>query len=461
MEKRRLLILLALALAARAGAFLLAARGGILIGEGRVYSNLAENLLEGRGYVLSAEMLSPPEPARGAASVIQERTFEFYRRVDGFYGVLRPERPTLFIPPGYPVLMAAGYAILGAGNLLAIRGLQLLAGLVTVILGFALARRHLRNPEAWLVCLFIALDPFEIYFEAVPATQAAFGLFTTAALVLSTRALDGGRALQAALASSVWGLAYLIRPAAMPMMCVFLLCILLVRGRPVSARLAAIGTGILSFVIVLSPWILHAHSVSGQWRITPTQGGVNLWESNGRIFSSHFEGEIQGAVSLYGPLRDELEGSLRKPWLAEFPEFRDEPEWVRDSVLYRRTTEFLAANPSLMPRLTLLRFAEFFKPFPFNDFPLHYMLAGLATFGLVLVFAGAGLVRFLRSRDPSAVMIALSVALYSLAHLSAISGTPHRVGIDIPLAVLAGSGLSAFASRSGLWRRLERFRPRR
>ena len=282
MEKRRLLILLALALAARAGAFLLAARGGILIGEGRVYSNLAENLLEGRGYVLSADMLSPPEPARGAASVIQERTFEFYRRVDGFYGVLRPERPTLFIPPGYPVLMAAGYAILGAGNLLAIRGLQLLAGLVTVILGFALARRHLRNPEAWLVCLFIALDPFEIYFEAVPATQAAFGLFTTAALVLSTRALDGGRALQAALASSVWGLAYLIRPAAMPMMCVFLLCILLVRGRPVSARLAAIGTGILSFVIVLSPWILHAHSVSGQWRITPTQGGVNLWESNGR-----------------------------------------------------------------------------------------------------------------------------------------------------------------------------------
>ena len=61
----------------------------------------------------------------------------------------------------------------------------------------------------------------------------------------------------------------------------------------------------------------------------------------------------------------------------------------------------------------------------------------------------------------AASRIALSVALYSLAHLSAISGTPHRVGIDIPLAVLAGSGLSAFASRSGLWRRLERFRPRR
>lgn len=461
MEKRRLLILLALALAARAGAFLLAAGGGLLTGEGRVYSNLAENLLEGRGYVLSAGMLSPQELASGTAGVMQARTFEFYRRVDGFYGVLRPERPTLFIPPGYPVLMAAGYALFGAGNLLAVRGVQLLAGMATVMLGFALARRHLRDPESWLVCLFIALDPFEIYFEAIPATQAVFGLLSTAALVLATRALDGGRVLHAALASAVWGLAYLVRPAAMPMMGVFLLCIMLVRRRPFSARFAAAGAGVLSFMLVLAPWILYAHSVSGQWRITPTQGGVNLWESNGRIFSSHFESENQGAMSLYGPLRDDLAGSLRKPWLTEFPEFRDEPEWVRDSILYDRTAEFLAANPALLPRLSLLRFAEFFKPFPFNDFPLHYMLAGLATFGLVLVFAGAGLVRFLRSRDPSAAMIALSVAVYSLAHLAAISGTPHRVGIDCPLAVLAGSGLSLLASRTGLWRRLERFRPHR
>ncbi len=458
MEDRHLKILLVLALAARIGAFLLAGRGGVLIGEGRVYSDLAVNILEGRGFTLSPSMLYP-EDVSEVSRLIHNRTFQFYQRVDGFYGVLRPGRPTIFIPPGYPVLMAAAYSVFGAGDLLAVRGLQLAAGLLTVLLGFGLARRHLSGRPLALVCLFMALDPFEIYYEAIPATQAAFGILFMSALLLSTSALDRRSVPRALVASAVWALAYYVRPAALPVMAVFILCILAAPGRAMLRRAALAAACSAVFLAVLAPWAVYAHSVSGQWRITPTQGGVNLWEAGGRIFSSHFEGEIQGARTLYAPLRDEYAGSIRKPWLAEFPEFRDEPEWVRDSILTSRSIEFIAANPALLPRLVLLRFAEFFKPFPFNDFPIHYMLAGLLTFGLVLLFAGAGVLLHIRAREPAKLMLALTVAAYTLAHLASISGTPHRVALDFPLAVLAGTGYGVFRARSLAARRSAVARP--
>lgn len=457
MEDRTLKLLLLLALIARGGAFLLASGGGILIGEGRVYSDLAENLNEGRGFLLSGEMLYPEERA-APGRVMHARTFEFYRRVDGFYGVLRPDRPTLFIPPGYPVFMAAVYRLAGSGNLLAVRGLQLAMGMLTVLLGIRLAQRHLRGPSLTITGLFMALDPFEIYYEAIPATQALFGLLFVSALVLSTAALDRRSTILAAGSSALWGLASYVRPVAIPVMAVFALCLLL--NCPGAARrIRASAAGLAVFAAVMLPWILYMHDISGQWRLTPTQGGVNLWESNGRIFSSHFEDEEQGAETLFGPLREEMSGSIRKPWLAEFPEFRDEPEWVRDSILTDRTFEFLRANPIIVPRLVLLRFAEFFKPFPFNNFPLYYMLAGLLTFGTVLVFAGAGLARFARRRDPAGLLIVLVVVVYTLVHMASISGTPHRVALDVPLAVLAGSGLSLFLTRTGLSERLGRKQP--
>lgn len=458
MEDRHLRLLLAFALAARIGAFILAGRGGVLVGEGRVYSDLAVNLLEGRGYTLSPSMLHPEEDSE-TSRLLHTRTFQFYQRVDGFYGVLRPGRPTLFIPPGYPLLMAAVYSVFGAGDMLAVRGLQLAAGLLTVLLGFRLARGQLSGRPLALVCLFMALDPFEIYYEAIPATQAVFSLLFMTALVLSTSALERRSALRALSASAVWGLAYHVRPAALPVMAVFLLCILAAPGRPMLRRTALAAGAAAVFLAVLSPWAVYARSVSGEWRITPTQGGVNLWEAGGRIFSSHFEGEIQGAETLYGPLRREFGDAIRKPWLAEFPEFRDEPEWVRDSILASRSIEFLAANPGLVPRLVLLRFTEFFKPFPFNDFPVHYILAGLATFGLVLLFAGAGLVLHLKSGEPAKLMLALTVVAYTLAHLASISGTPHRVALDFPLAVLAGTGYRVFRARAGAARRSAVARP--
>ena len=191
----------------------------------------------------------------------------------------------------------------------------------------------------------------------------------------------------ASLTGLVWALAFYVRPASLPVM-IWLLLIL-----PFTPFLKGIteklkgdietggnnrwfsSRGIISAVIILTvfsllmlPWGLRNREISGTFRFMPAQGGVNLWEYNGRIFTEHFENETEGALLLYSDLREEYLGRLNSPELAEFPEFRDEPEWVRDEILYDRNIRFMLENPVLTVRLISLRFVEFFKPFPLNSF---------------------------------------------------------------------------------------------
>jgi hypothetical protein len=449
MDRRKaFLTILALALAVRLGAFLLAASGRVVVGEGRVFVDVATNILEGRGMSLSPSMLDPVE--EGVRSPrMHSRTFEFYRRVDGFYGVLRPGRPTTFFVPGYPLFMAGVFRVAGTGNLDAVRGLQLALGLLTVLLGLKLAARHLSGTPLLLVGLFLAADPFQVYYEAIPVTQALFSLLFTAGLAASCAVLAGPGPLRAAGAMLLWGCAFMFRPMALPVAALFLGGMLILSPGPLRTRVVSALAGAAVFCAVLAPWLHYTASVTGSPRLLPALGGVNMWESTSRIFSSHFEDELRGASMLYQPLRDEMLDEVERPWLAEFPEFREEPEWVRDSVLTARSMEFLRANPSLVPRLALLHFTDFIKPFPLNEFPLSYSVAGALTFGLLSLFASAGAVLLLlgRVRRAESVFLVLTAAGYTAAHLLSSSGTPQRVALDPLLALFAGAAVERVLAR--------------
>ncbi len=476
-EKTLVKRILLIALVARILVFGAASQGVFLIGEGRTQADLAQNILNGRGFMLSESMLHPEREAE--APPMFRRSFEFYRRVDGYYGALRPGQPTIFLVPGYAIFMAGIFGIFGIGNYLAVRGIQLILGLITVFLGLQIARRFLSGRYLYLAGLFFALNPFELYYEAIPATQAIFSLLFLLSVLLSLRilksSLDGGRfLLEASLAGLVWALAFYVRPAALPVM---LWLLLILPFTPVLKRITdkfkgVIGTGgdnrwfssrgFISAVIVLTvfsilmlPWGLRNRDISGTFRIMPVQGGVNLWEYNGRIFTDHFENEAEGALLLYGDLREEYIGKLNSPELAEFPEFRDEPEWVRDEILYKRNIRFMLENPVLTIRLISLRFVEFFKPFPLNSFSPLYTLAGLLALFWVLFFLWGGAVRCSFENGSEGFFLATLVAGYSLMHLLTASGTPHRIAIDSPMAILALCGIRYTVLRYMTWRELK------
>lgn len=457
--------ILLLAFIVRLIVFGAASQGIFLIGEGRVEADLATNLLAGKGYMLSQEMLYHEfEEDLNPALIHSAR---FCQRVDGFYGVLRPGKPTIFLVPGYVFFMAGIFAVSGLGNFMAVRGVQLLLGLLTVLIGLKIAKRFLSGKFYVAAGIFMALDPFELYYEAIPATQALFSLFLLLSILLSLKLLENAANLKkalfsAALTGTVWAGAFYIRPAALPLMIWLIILLpfapflkrLLQRGKSeemlrnhrhgvFSVRGLLTGsTVLLVFMILMLPWGLRNMEVCGDFRIMPTQGGVNIWEFNGRIFSEEFVHELAGANLLYGELRREYMGNINSPELAEFPEFRNEDEWIRDEILFRRSITFMLRNPVLTLRLISLRFIEFFKPFPLNAFSPLFTVIGLLSFFWVLFFLWGGGVRCLFRNGAEGFYLSTCVAGYALMHLLTASGTPHRVAADFPMAILALCGVA-------------------
>ena len=440
MSRRTFLLLLLLAALVRVPVFLLAARGHFIVGEGRVQIDMAENVLSGRGFQLSPSMLYP---SREETSESRDFQMQFYRRVDGFYGVLRPGRPTTFLVPGNALFFAALIFLFGGTNVTAILAVQLTLGILTVCLGIRIASRFLSGRWLTAAGALMAVDPFELYYEAIPATQALFSLVLLTGLLLSVRLLEKPGAGRAALAGLAWGGAFMVRPAALPIAALVLALSLF--AHRLSRRSLTAGIVLaLSFCTVLLPWGLRNRAVTGEFSVMPTQGGLQLWEFNGRVFSENFRHEQRGASLLYEPVRERWLGRLASPELAEFPDFTDESEAHRDSVLYHRQTLFLRRNPLVFLELLSLRFMEFFKPFPLNDFSVYHTTAGLLFFFWISALMVPGGILLMKGCDPRGLLVALGAWGYALMHLLVASGTPHRVAIDFLLIIMAMRTLRVF-----------------
>lgn len=435
------LLILLVAAAARIVVFILAAGGFFLVGEGEVQANLAENIVSGRGFMVSGSLLHSSDPRRHEA-------LEFYRSTGALYGGLIPDRPTSFMMPGYALFAALIFTVTSTGDLLAVVGVQLALGVLTVYLGLRLASRFLDGGWYAAAGLFMALDPFELYYQAIPVTQALFSLCFAAGLLLSLRFLERPSAVSGSVAGLVWGLTFMVRPAALPMV-LWLGAVFLFSRRPSLRSFLLTGMVLLAFTAAVVPWVLRNRMTMGRYQLLPVQGGVQMWEYNGRIFTDHFEDELAGADMLYGPVRETWEGRIRRPELAEFPSFTRETEFQRDSVLHHRQMEFLSANPGLFLHLMSCRFTEFFKPFPLNSFSPMHTLVGLFSFAWVGLFFMAGTLRLLR-RGAEGFFVSGVIGGYILMHLLTASGTPHRVALDVLLFIAALTGLRYTLKRAGV-----------
>ena len=96
--------------------------------DSHLYDTLARNLIDGHGYV-----------------------------VDG--------RPTAIVPPGYPLFLAACYALLGRDFLL-VGLVQSVLGAVVCVAAFATARRVFNDEVAWLAGLTCAVLPELIFWTS-------------------------------------------------------------------------------------------------------------------------------------------------------------------------------------------------------------------------------------------------------------------------------------------------------
>lgn len=213
------------------------------------------------------------------------------RGLSGPFGYATP--PSAIIAPGYPLLVAAVFRVLGSRTLLsavALIGISLAANLGAVALIMRLARRLFNRPAALAAGLFWACSlPLlwmpTIFWETSLSACMLLGVVTLACEPQQARSRWFAPALGAGCA-----VAGLINPALLPSLLAVAVCAVLFSGPRATAaalgesaprrRAARAAVLLLSFAVAFSPWVLRNAAVFHAFVPLRTTVGMELWMGN-------------------------------------------------------------------------------------------------------------------------------------------------------------------------------------
>lgn len=457
---RPLLCIVMLGLALRLG-FLAAVTltGSLEVAEGRIFRDLALNVLQGRGLSVSAELMELPPGAPAHVVELQRRWAES----GGLFGMIPPGRPTAFFMPLYPLFLAGVFALTGKSFLAAQLVQLLLSGLLPLI-AFHLGSRAVGRDTGLAAALLTAVHPYFIYYAGLLVTQTLFvvllGLASSAYYMLRRRPSPG----RAALLGLLLGLSFLTRTFTATFLPLLLLALVAEigfphrfpgsggaagRGNPLRR---AVGLALLAaavFAATGAPWVIRNYGLFHELVILPTKGGRNLWEYNNQKFSSEFEtAENEWTRARYREIRESEMPTLRRRDTVEFPQFTPEqPETERNRILNGKVRNFILANPRVYARLCLVRASEMVRVTPVRKSSLLFKTVAWLSIGWQLPLALAGMVMLARRWRSGPLYLYLLTLFYLSLHALVASGTPHRVQVDLYLLVFTAHPLACLARR--------------
>lgn len=171
-------------------------------------------------------------------------------------------QPTLIRLPGYPLFLAAVFALFGEGNLLAAVWIQVMLDLLGCLLLACLAARLFGRRTATITLWLAVLCPFTANYTATPLTETGSVFCVTAAFwalaawrdaVLDTRTARSGAPGYAALTGCALAGAVLLRPDGGLLAAAVVPVMLWVawKARGPGRRLAVTGSAMASLVVLL------------------------------------------------------------------------------------------------------------------------------------------------------------------------------------------------------------------
>ena len=359
--------------------------------------------------------------------------------------------PSAYWPPGYPLFLAAVYALFGV-NIVAVRVAQCLIGAGTVAVVHRIARRVLDRGGAWLAALATALYPLFIYSAGADMPATLQIALIAGGVLLTLAAVERGSARAALGAGLLGAWATLVAASALPAFLLLALWMAWNRdgtarpGRSRGIRLALVC--LLPVVVIVGTWVVRNQRAFGHPVLVSTNGGYNLWLGNhpGVKASTGNRAEVPGAGEVPG-----MEAEAARIWALPGNEA------TRDSAFTHRAIGYIAADIPRFLRLSWSKSLEFWAlyPRPMNeDRPRLSLekLASLFSYGLLLPFALVWLfVSLPRSR--TALLVLLLFLLYSLVHAVILSKVRFRLPLD-SFVIIYGSGGIVAALRALNRRRL-------
>ena len=347
--------------------------------------------------------------------------------------------PTSFRAPGWPLFLAAFYAVFGPSYPM-VYVLLCVLGALGCVLTYLLARELVAEGTARLAGVLAALYLPHAYFSCSFLSEALFVPQMLLGLWLFIKHLKRPSLLLLAASGLVLGWAALTRPFALLLM-PLLWGVLSLNAR--QQRRALLVPALLftaAFAVVIVPWTLRNQQAHGRFVLIATNGGSTFYGgNNGRVIREwrHF-GNWISTTEL--PFRDRIEAT---------PD-----EVAHDKMEWHLGIEWLREHPASVPLLAVLKTARLVLWLP--DFDggskvyLAIRAAGYLPF-LVLMVCGAWACWRDRSCRGAPWLVLHAALLATLATAWIFWGSPRfrdaNVGVLMIFAALGARWLFRKRSR--------------
>jgi len=348
--------------------------------------------------------------------------------VDGLYAARMP---------GYPILLAGIYLLVGPAQNVALIVQGFLGGL-TVMLAYVIGRR-VSSVVGIVAAALAAIDPLSIGFSASLLSEVPFTLVLLAAIWCGLRIMEGGRFGWWVLLGVLWAVAVYLRASV-------LWCIIPLglyarwenRKWKIENRKSGggpIGQIVLPLVIVvlaLAPWQMRNFQRfhTGAFSLTSLEG-----------------------ISLYEAVYPDADGGPRQHLLQTPGEMRPLNEMERSQEWSRRAWGYVGADPVRIAKLAAVKIGRTWSPW-FNAAEMQapgiqaVMVVWHVPLFLLALVGVCGRSMLLRMK----VLLLVPVVYFSLVHALFLGSVRYRVPLMPIVCIFAAAGAIEC---------LRRFRPQR
>jgi len=341
-------------------------------------------------------------------------------------------------PPGYPTLIAGVYALFGE-SLLALRVVEAVLGAGCVaILGWA-GMATFGSAAGLIGATLMALHPVLAFLPSTQYSENTLVLVVVAALAALFSAWRGRGPWGWLVAGGLFGVAALVRPAAVFMLPGLGLGLVLALRARARSWILPMLVALAALMATIAPWVVRGHRVHGQWFFIASGGGRQFWVGNNPRATAETTSPTQWNAAERESIHSYPEDIARERWH------------------YREGLRFVRAEPARAGWLYLKEISNLFALWP-ETFsrtvslgPWGRWAQGTAS---VMIFAGA-LMALARVRgEPLLWPLVGAVVSFTLVSAMFFTVMRYRMVIEPCLLWLAGLGWAGTGWGMAIARRL-------
>lgn len=410
-----LILIVALALAARAGVALLT----------KSWIFLSDDSFRAFGYEMS----------QIAASLATGQGFSWPAGIDWF--PYRPG-PTAWMPPLYPFIIAIafkGFGVFSVESALVLEFFQTIASVLTCVLLYSVGKRIYGVRAGLLAALMLALYPASIHFAVQKIWSTSLFAASPLILILMTMwSANRPGASTGLVVGCTFGLAALLDPIVLTALPFALAWLYREAGQDRSKMIATVGAILIAALLVISPWILRNYALFGRFTLIKSNFGNELFLGN----NEYSVGDHRDVVV---PLRN-LDEILSE---AEMEFIRKSNEVIRSDFLLGKAVDHIVAHPLRFSQLTLNRVLHYWT-FPNPPGGVFEKLS-LVCYFMLLVLSALGFAQSdLRSSHVQLALLFL-LSLPLPYYFTVIAHFRYRFPIEPILMVFAAQAVDRFVVR--------------